>query len=50
LTNNLLVTTIEGPVEENALEWSYNSASYWTFKGTAKVYEEPIAEWRPAAK
>lgn len=49
LTSNLLVTTIEGPPEENALKWSYNSASYWTFQGQAKVYEEPIAEWRPAS-
>jgi transglutaminase-like putative cysteine protease/glutamine cyclotransferase len=47
LTNNLLVTTVEGPVGENALDWSYNSAADWTFTGTAKVYEEPIAEWRP---
>ncbi len=50
LTNNLLVTTVEGPVEENALLWSYNSASSWTYTGTAKVYEEPIAEWRPSVQ
>jgi transglutaminase-like putative cysteine protease len=47
LTNNVLVTTVEGPVAENKLGWSYNSSSSWTFKGSAKVYEEPIAEWRP---
>jgi transglutaminase-like putative cysteine protease/glutamine cyclotransferase len=47
LTNNLLVTTVEGPRDENRLGWSYNSATTWTYKGSAKVYEEPIAEWRP---
>lgn len=47
LTNDLLITTEEGPTPENKLGWSYNSASSWTFKGSAKVYEEPIAEWRP---
>lgn len=50
LTNNLLVTTVEGGAGDNKLGWSYNYGSSHTYKGQANTCLEGIAFWRPLGK
>jgi glutamine cyclotransferase len=49
LTNNLLVTTVEGAAKDNKLGWSYNYEAHHTYKGEANTYLEGIGYWKPLA-
>ncbi len=47
LTNNLLVTTIEGKAKDNRLGWGYNYEAHHTYQDEANTYLEGIGYWKP---
>ena len=50
LTNNVLITTVEGALKDNKLGWGYNYDEHHTYKGSANTLLEGIGYWRPLAK